>query len=104
MAYNKTKRCVKNGGKNKSTRKKSTIHKKRRSSRKRSSKMRKGGSGTDEKLSEKFANLKADGALMILNITSIEKMDILENSMKTQPELYKMFKELIDVHRQELEK
>ena len=104
MANNKTKRCVKNGGKNKSTRKKSTIHKKRRSSRKRSSKMRKGGSGTDEKLSEKFANLKADGALMILNITSIEKMDILENSMKTQPELYKMFKELIDVHRQELEK
>lgn len=104
MAYNKTKRYRNNRGKNKSSRKKSTIHKKRRSSRKRSSKMRKGGSDTDQNLSEKFANLKEYGALMILNITSIEKMNILENEMKTQPKLYNLFKELIDAHRQELEK
>tara|TARA_B110000967_G_scaffold13337_1_gene12844 strand:+ start:2404 stop:2622 length:219 start_codon:yes stop_codon:yes gene_type:complete len=68
--------------------------------------LRKGGnptSDTDQKLSEKFADLKADGALMIVTITSIEKMDILENEMKTQPVLYKIFKELIDAHRLTLE-
>jgi len=96
MTYNKTKRCRSNCGKTKSGRKK-------RSTSKKMSKTKKGGQ-PDENLSEKFANLKADGVIMIMSITSIEKLDMLDNNMKTQPELYKIFKDLIEVHRQTLQK
>ena len=96
MAYNKTKRCRSNCGKTKSGRKK-------RSTSKKMSKTQKGGD-PDQKLSEKFANLKADGMIMIMSITSIEKLDMIDNKMKTQPELYEIFKDLIEVHRQKLQK
>lgn len=108
MAYNKTKRCVKKGGKNKSSRKKGTLHKKKRgSSRKISSKMRKGGnppSVTNQQLRDKFNNLKGDGAVMIANITSLEKLDMMDNIFKEQqPMLHDIFKDLIAVRRETLQ-
>lgn len=104
MAYNKTKRYRNNRGKNKSSHKKSTIHKKRRNSRKISSKMRKGGNPPISDTDQKFYDIRGEGAAMIASITSIEKLDMLEEKMKTQPVVYNIFKELIDVHREALEK
>lgn len=103
MAYNKTKRYRNNRGKNKSSHKKSTIHKKRRNSRKRSSNTRKGGNPPISD-AEKFYDIRGEVAAMIATITSIEKLDMLEEKMKTQPVVYNIFKELIDVHREALEK
>jgi hypothetical protein len=110
MAYNKTKRYRNNRGKNKSTRKQSTSHKKKRSSRKRSSNMRKGGnpptSATDSKEENRkeYARIWVLGTGWILNINDPKNLDKLEDWMKKDEDLYNMFKESIEYHREKLEK